>query len=143
MALAWTEQLSVGNAIIDSEHKDLIDMVNNIAHAIKTRDCSTLPQAFEQLERSLCAHFITEEKIARAVNFPFIQNELEHKYVLKALRLVSDAMASMSAKNGVWAEEAAEHYSEFLSDWLTNHVIKEDMLMKPMLQTYPYDFKPG
>ena len=34
-------------------------------------------------------------------------------------------------------------YSELLSDWLSNHIIEEDILMKPMLQTYPYDFKPA
>ena len=143
MVFAWSEQLSVGNAMMDSEHKNLICMVNNVVRAIRARDSSALPQAFEQLEECLRAHFVNEEKMAQAINFPFIQNELEHKYVLKSLHLISDAVASMAAKNGVWAEDAAEHYSEFLSDWLTNHVIREDMLMKPMLQTYPYDFKPG
>jgi len=143
MALAWSEELSVGNAMIDSEHQNLIDMVNNVDRAIRARDSSALPQAFEQLEECLCAHFINEEKMAQAIKYPFINNEVEHKYVLKALRLIRDAVAAMAAPNGVWAEDAVEHYSEFLCDWLTNHVIREDMLMKPMLQTYPYDFNPG
>ena len=124
MALAWSEDLSVGNAVIDSEHKDLIDMVNNIARVIREKDSSAMPQVFEQLEERLCSHFVNEEKIAQATNFPFIQNEREHKYVLKSLHLIRDAVSAMAAKNGMWAEDAAEHYSEFLSDWLTNHVIR-------------------
>jgi len=46
------------------------------------------------------------------------------------------------AKDGIWSDGASEHYSHFLSDWITDHIVKEDMLMKPVLQTYPYDFKP-
>lgn len=30
----------------------------------------------------------------------------------------------------------------FLSDWLAKHVTGDDMKMKPVLQNYPYDFKP-
>lgn len=142
MALAWTEDLSVGNVMIDSEHKNLIDMVNNVERVIRAKDSSALPHAFEQLEHHLCTHFENEEKMAQAIKFPFTNNLLEHKYVLKSLHLIRDAVTSMAAENGVWAEDAAAHYSEFLSDWLTNHVLTEDMLMKPMLQTYPYDFNP-
>lgn len=142
--VVWVEDFSVGNAMIDSDHKKMFGMVNNIVHAIRTRDhYSTLPQAFKQLEYCLRAHFESEKKIAQAIGFPFSQNELQHKYALKALRLTRDAVAAMSAKNGMWSDEAAGHYSSLLSDWLTNHVLKEDMLMKPMLQTYPYDFNPN
>ncbi|MDD5299772.1 MAG: hemerythrin domain-containing protein [Gallionella sp.] len=139
MALAWTEHLSVGNATIDSEHKSLIVMVNGIETMIKARDNFALPQAFEQLEHYLCAHFVDEENIARAVNFPFAKNKQEHDYVLKEFQ---NMKAELVAKDGIWSDGAAEHYSNFLSDWITDHVLKEDMLMKPALQNYPYDFKP-
>jgi len=49
----------------------------------------------------------------------------------------------MAGKNGLRDKESAENYAEILSDWLTNHILMEDMLMKPLLQTYPYDFKPA
>ncbi len=143
MTLAWSEELSVGNAMIDSEHKNLIVLVNNLEHAIRAGDRSALPQAFEQLEHHLCTHFINEEKIAQAIKFHFTSNQLEHISVLKSLRFIRDAVVSMPAHKGVLAEDVAEHYSHFLSNWLTNHVIKEDMLMKPMLQAHPYDFNPG
>ena len=144
MALAWSGELSVGNAMMDSDHKNLFDIVNNIVHAIRIRDhYSTLPQSFERLEHSLCVHFSNEENMAHAINFPFTKNEQEHKHVLRALRLMRDAVVVMAAKNGIWSDEAAGHYAKFLRDWLTDHIINEDMLMKPMLQTYPYDFNPG
>lgn len=140
MALAWAEHLSVGNSTIDSEHKNLIVMVNGIEAMIKARDNFALPQAFEQLEHYLCVHFVNEENIARAIKFPFAKNKQEHNHVLKEFRHMK---AELVAKDGIWSDGTAEHYSSFLSDWMTDHVLKEDMLMKPVLQSYSYDFKPG
>ncbi|MDO8811817.1 MAG: hemerythrin domain-containing protein [Gallionella sp.] len=136
----WTDELSIGNEAIDTEHKNLIVMVNGIEAMIRARDSFALPQAFEQLEHYLCAHFVDEENVARAIKFPFAKNKQEHKHVLKEFQHMK---AELVAKDGIWSDAAAEHYSNFLSNWITDHVINEDMLMKPALKDYPYDFKPG
>lgn len=115
-------------------------MVNGAEYMIKKRDGFALSQAFDQIEHWLKIHFANEEMIARAVEFPFAKNNLEHEGLLKTFYLMRDVIVG---KDGAWDEAAAEHYAEFLSDWLTGHVIMEDMLMKPVLQTYPYDFKPA
>ena len=136
----WMDDLSVGNAAIDADHKRLIVMVNGVEAMIRARDSFALPQALEQLEDHLYAHFVREEKIAQAVKFPFGKNKVEHEYVLKEFQHMKDELV---AKEGIWSDGAAEHYSHFLSDWITGHVLHEDMLMKPVLQTYPYDFNPA
>ena len=135
----WVNELSVGNAVIDIDHKMLIVMVNGVEAMIRARDSFALPQALEQLEDNLNAHFAREEKIAQAINFPFGKNKMEHQYVLKEFQNMKDELI---AKDGIWSDGAAEHFSHFLSDWITDHVLNEDMLMKPVLQTYPYDFNP-
>lgn len=140
MEVAWTKQLSVGNAVIDSEHQNLIVMIDRIESMIKANDASALSQELELLERSLCVHFINEERLAQTINFPFAQNKQEHKFVLKEFQRMKDELL---AKNGKWTDDTATHYSNFLSDWLTSHVMREDMLMKPALQTYDYKFWPG
>lgn len=135
----WTDELSVGNAAIDIDHKKLIVMVNGVEAMIRARDSFALPQALEQLEHHLYIHFVREEKIAEAVNFPFGKNKAEHEYVLKEFQNMKDELI---AKEGIWSDDAADHYSHFLSDWIRDHVLNEDMLLKPVLQTYPYDFNP-
>ena len=35
-----------------------------------------------------------------------------------------------------WSPEAVAHLTAFLRGWLIDHVIKEDMLMKPALQKH-------
>lgn len=139
MMETWSNDLSIGNAAIDADHKKLIVMVNGVEAMIKARDNFALTQALEQLEYHLCLHFSREEKIAQAVKFPFGKNKAEHQYVLKEFQHMKDELI---AKEGIWSDAAAEHYSHFLSDWVKNHVLNEDMLLKPVLQTYPYDFNP-
>lgn len=135
----WTDDLSIGNASIDADHKKLIVMVNGVEAMIRARDSFALAQALEQLEHHLYVHFVNEERIAQAVNFPFGENKAEHEHVLREFQHMKEELI---AKNGIWSDGAAEHYSHFLSDWIRDHVLNEDMLLKPVLTTYPYDFKP-
>lgn len=115
-------------------------MVHDVESAIRARDSSTLPRSFKLLEDCVGVHFANEEKIAQAIGFDFTQNKLEHLYVQNELRQIREELV---AKNGSWSESAAAHYSYFLSEWMVEHILQEDMLMKPVLQTYHYDFKPG
>ncbi len=57
MKLLWSKYLSVGNAIVDSEHRNLISLASDIIRAIETMNDSSLTLAFEQLEQALCVHF--------------------------------------------------------------------------------------
>ncbi|HEU0233702.1 MAG TPA: hemerythrin domain-containing protein [Gallionella sp.] len=141
MELAWTEKLSVGNAIIDSEHRNLIGIVNDVSLGIKTRDGSSLSQAFKLLEHWLCTHFANEEKIAQAVNFPFAQHKLAQQHSLKELQYMRD---ELEAKDGMWSDSAVEHFTRSLKNWMIDrHIVNLDMQMKPVLQNHDYNFWPG
>lgn len=137
MEFAWKKRLSVGNAFLDTEHKKLIDMVNGVEHAIRTKNSSALPQALNQLLDFVYVHFENEKKIAQAIGFPFAEHEQEHRYVQMELMRMKDELVDNNVR---WSASAAEHYSYFLSEWFNEHLTEEVMLMKPMLETYPYDF---
>ena len=139
MDMTWSRQMSVGNKSIDSEHKVLLNMVNDIEQAIRSRDASALSQAFKLFEASVRTHFNNEERIAKAINFPFEEHKLEHQYVLDELQTM---MNELSPRDGRWSESAVEYYYSFLSEWAVTHVGEDDMRMKATLETYPYDFKP-
>lgn len=139
MGLNWAEHLSVANEMIDSEHKNLIVVVNSVEQAIGTGDHSAMSKAFDLLDVYMHIHFRNEEKIASAANIPFAKNKLEHRHLLKEMRYMRE---ELEARNGIWSEELVKKYSSFLSGWMTDHIIKEDMQLKPVLQTLPYNFKP-
>lgn len=135
MGLTWTEYLSVGNAMIDSDHKNLIVVINGMEHAIVGRDHAALSKAFELFATYMHIHLRNEAKIAEAINFPLAQNKLEH-------RQLKHLIEYLEPKDGIWNDELVDKYSSFLSDWMLDHIIKNDMQMKSVLQTYPYDLKP-
>lgn len=137
MALAWSNKLSVGNAIIDSEHRNLMVMVNSIEATFKAGDGSALSQELEQVEYWLCAHFQNEERIAAAVGFDFARNKLEHQNLLQEFHRMRDELHTL---HGAWSDKVAKKYYQYLCEWITNHVIEEDMLMKPVLKAHEYNF---
>ena len=139
MKLRWTKQMSVGNELMDAEHKTLLGMVNHIEDAISAKDPAALLDSFSLFANSVRAHFRDEAKLAQAIDYPFDDHVREHQYVLKELEAMKNEIA---ARKGKWSESAAEHYLGFLSAWSTAHIDEDDMKMKPLLVTLPYDFKP-
>lgn len=141
MGLTWTEQLSVGNAVIDSDHKNLINTVNKARDAIRSRDSFRLSKAFACLEDCLGVHFENEERIAKVINFDLFMHRQEQQYALRELGHLRDELV---AKGGIWSDGAAEHFASFLKNWLIDdHIIRLDMLMKPALQKRDYTFWPS
>jgi len=139
MGLSWSEYLSVGNKIIDSDHQNLILVVNRLVDAIRSRDRNALSSAFKLLDTYMSVHFRNEEKIAEAVNFPFEKSRVDHRQLIHEMRCMVNELESMG---GYWPDHLLQKYSHFLCDWLVEHIIKVDMKMKPALQAYPYEFRP-
>jgi len=139
MAIQWAKELSVGNEIIDSEHRNLIGMVNSIEYAIGTKDSFALLGAIKLFKDEVDDHFANEARFARAFNYHFEQHGLEHRHFQEELQQKID---DLTVKIGVWPEYAMGHYPQLLRNWLIGHIACEDMKMKPVLQGYPCDFRP-
>ncbi|WP_212785384.1 bacteriohemerythrin [Ferrigenium kumadai] len=137
MTLTWTEQLSVGNAIIDSEHRNLIGLINSVEHALRSGNEHALSHAFKLLTDCVRLHFMNEEKIAQAAELPFEQHKQSHQYLQKELQYIRD---ELEAKSGMWSEGAVEHFTRTLGNWMMDHLSGEDKLLKPALLTLPSDF---
>ncbi len=142
MALIWKNHLSVGNAVLDLEHKNLIGMINNIEYLINKNDIHALLRAIESLKNCAQAHFANEARFARTLNFHFEQHELAHRHLLKKLESTLSQLVGGDMLNEAWCEYAMGHYPIFLRDWFIEHISGEDMRLKPVLQSYPYDFNP-
>lgn len=126
--------------MIDSDHKNLIVMINNIEQAIGRRDPAELSKTIASFAAYMHIHLRNEEQIAEAVNFPLVQDRLEHQQLMYEIRYM---LESLDPQNGIWPENLVGKYSRLLDCWMMDHIIKKDMQMKPVLQSHPYDFKPG
>jgi len=137
MALQWREQLSVGNDLVDSDHRRLIDIINKADQSMQSMSRVGLLTALAELDNYSRLHFSLEEKIAEAVGFPDLGHlHSSHMLLLETLNLIAREIGED------WDKAAADHFGQFLRDWLINHVIKEDMLLKPYLKKHSPRFDP-
>ncbi len=137
MELQWREQLSVGNDLIDNDHKQLIDIINKANQSLQSMSRAGLLVALDQLYKYSKVHFSLEEKISEAVGYPEVQNlHASHEDLLKRLGTISQEIGEQ------WDEPVAAHFGKFLREWLVSHVIKEDMLLKPYLKKHSPRFDP-
>jgi hemerythrin len=140
MSLVWREQLSVGNDVIDSDHRYLIDIINQVEQSLTTRNRQELVAGLDKLYRYSQQHFSREEKIADAAGYRQLPHLSDaHKELVKQLDQVKQEVDGMTQE---YASETAERLTHLLRRWLIDHVIKEDLLMKPTLQKLSPLFDP-
>jgi len=137
MSLQWREQLSVGNDLIDNDHKHLITIINQAEDTLATMNLSSLKSVLNSLADYSKFHFAREEWVAGAAGFPQVpQLHQSHEALIKKLTEVSQELDTELS------ETAAQNLVQFLRDWLINHVIKEDLMMKPFLTKFSPKFDP-
>jgi len=137
MGLIWADYLSVGNGVIDSDHKKLIAAVNSVERAIEARNREALSSKFKVLEILMQAHFENEEKIANAANYPTSEIMIGHRQLMAEIKYM---IHKLESTEGSWPDNLLTMYGRYLNDWMIDHIIEYDMEMKPALQNYPYDF---
>jgi hemerythrin len=137
MGLAWREQLSVGNDVIDDDHKHLIEIINQVENNLLSKNRRALNVALDELTRYSETHFVSEEKIATAVGYSHVAR-IHDSHAMLLTRL-SEVRQEIGEE---WTEESVGHFTTLLRDWLIKHVIKEDLLMKPFLTKFSPRFDP-
>jgi hemerythrin len=129
MTIHWREAMSVDGALIDEDHRHLIDIINTFE-----RQASGFTEADEVLEILHVlkfytrTHFRREEHLQRVVDFPFKDaHGKEHADIIGKLNAVIEETRSCEGRAlmGLTA-----NISLLLRDWILGHVLKSDLRMK-------------
>jgi len=140
MAVIWRKNMSVGNDLIDHDHHFMINFVNTIELVLQTpREKDMLLAVFEQLHDYALAHFRREESIQRKIEYP---NSLNHRVLHAELaKQLNELIHEITNSNDpLELEQKAPDIVAFLKHWLMDHVLKEDLLLKPFLEKHPRGF---
>ncbi len=119
--IQWIPEYSVGNAVLDEQHKMLFSMTNDFFNQ-DGKQAATI--AFDNLSSYIDLHFEAEENLLRQINYPETNehinshNELREKFELLQHKL-SDYDLDMHHKIAM-----------FLYNWLAKHILKADMAYK-------------
>jgi len=126
--MEWNDDFVIGIREIDSQHKKLVGLVNDLNSAMKSgRGSQKLGQIFEELKEYTVHHFATEEALFEEHHYPgMIAHVAKHK---KLVNTVLELEAQF--KNGKAA--LTNDVMEFLKDWLVNHIQGDDRKYVPHL----------
>jgi hemerythrin-like metal-binding protein len=119
--MSWEAQFSVGLDSIDTQHKKLVEMINELHDArLKGRSNETLAHIFEQLATYTVEHFAYEEKLFDQTGYPASAG---HKSEHEALRTkVGELKAQMETQKYPFTMELMD----FLREWLQKHIMGSD-----------------
>ena len=123
----WDENFNTGIEVIDTQHYQLVSILNRLAMNIASEtNRDDLDAIFEELVDYTLYHFETEERIWHKY-LPDNPLEMEHQvihkeFVDKVLYLKSQLYISSS-------DALAEETLNFLARWLASHILETDRYM--------------
>ncbi len=140
MAIIWRKGMSVCNDVIDHDHQFMVNFVNTIELALQTpEEKEIILEAFEQLYDYSVGHFRREESIQRKIEYPkSLPHKNSHASLLTQLESLKKDLEKIETPEKI--TNKAPQVVKFLRDWLMNHVLDEDLLLKPYLEKYPKGF---
>ena len=121
----WSDSMSVGVSRIDKEHQGLIDLINLLhSEMLAGKSKEALSVVLDKFVAYTKIHFAAEETLFRTLNYPAMATHLKEHAALtqKAVQLQSDLKAGKAM--------ISAPVLDFLRDWLTNHILKQDMAYK-------------
>jgi hemerythrin len=120
--LQWQDRYSVGNAAVDHEHKELIDLINHLAE-------TTIGRAgfFGDLHRAISAHFALEERFMREHSYDQLAaHKADHERLLDDLRDMMDE----------FDDGRVDDLSQRLDSWFSRHFETHDARLHHTLGTH-------
>lgn len=96
MAIIWRKEMSVGNTLIDEDHRYLMCLANTVELAVRTPDNrEILSLTVDQLIDYTEFHFQREQDIQYKIRFPKLDDHLaEHRRIVVAVKQLRDRLQS-------------------------------------------------
>lgn len=119
MTISWTTDLDTGIEVIDKQHRRIVDYINDLETAHKTKDRDAVNHVLDDLVDYTMSHFAFEESLQEEAGYKFAK---PHKRVHELfVRRVNDYIDRFRL-----GEDVAESLHQMLTSWLINHIRRDD-----------------
>lgn len=128
--MTWSEAYGVGNAMLDSDHRILINLLNQLHDATETgQSREVVGTVVNVLLEYTEHHFRREEALLTQAGYPEqIAHEAKHRELEAHVRAIRDQWAGGDRK------ALGEEVLEFLKKWLTDHILGADKSYRPWVE---------
>lgn len=130
---AWTPKYSVNISKIDQQHSKFIDILNNLNMTLKKGEGrEIIDKIIAELEDYADFHFKTEEDLFKKYDYPeYVEHKKEHDDFKKKVKEFLEKSQNQKSGKVVLTIEI----SNFMLDWLINHILKSDKKFGPYLNS--------
>lgn len=129
--MRWDSSLQLGISLLDDQHKQLVNMINDLHRAMKLRQTMAVTGGIlERLVSYTVMHFGDEEKLFQKHGYP---DGDQHKKVHQDLvAKVMEFKTKVERGDGTISMELMD----FLKDWLVGHIKGTDKKYVPFLKQH-------
>lgn len=119
--LQWRDEFSVGIAEVDHEHRELIELINELQKDLKAgSDTKKIMQSLGEIYAQISSHFALEEKMMRNTRYPsYAEHKEDHETLLDDLRDIMDGVED----DGVLDDT---QLTDDLDRWFSDHFRTHD-----------------
>ena len=122
MLMQWSKALEIGHPIIDYDHQMLVNIANDLDHAVKTgQGNEAIAQGLQRLVQYIETHFAREEALFSDTAYPHVEKHKKNHRDIE--NLVRGFQTSFEADPA--CVDMAKLLS-FLKAWLVKHIGKLD-----------------
>lgn len=120
MYAKFSDDLITGNEMIDNQHKELIEKINNLVRACEERsDKSGAVKMLNYLADYTEYHFKEEEGLQESIGYPGIE---EHKKKHEELKQTVQELHDMLEEEEGPSEAFVQKLNEKVTEWLYYHI---------------------
>ena len=131
--IEWSDRLAIGIPIIDQQHQDLINQINELIEAIHTgKGQQRIQKITAFLEEYVIRHFNDEEVLMQEYNYPgYPAHKSLHLKFIDALNALKKELRDKPDKE--WY--LVFRVQTLIMDWFVNHIAKVDKQLGVFLST--------
>lgn len=129
MSYRWNSNLETGYALIDNQHKQLIEALNRLLEAGENGPEEVI-RTLEFLSGYTHKHFADEEALQTESDYP---DYLNHRRCHNDFRTVVAGYIGEVREKGA-SQELVKMVAESIVDWLLNHIQGDDFRLAAYIQ---------
>lgn len=129
----WNESFLVGISMVDDQHKELVDLINNVGEVALTNeqpDSEKLKTACNAMLDYTRVHFRDEESLMKSVGLASAYIQYHHRLHKSFV----DEAALLADRAGDLSPDETEQMLGYLVDWLAYHILGVDQGMARQIQ---------
>lgn len=132
--VAWSERYEMGIEEIDSQHKKLISLCNNLYESVlnydRNKQKTELVKALKECVDYVATHFSLEEDLMKKAQYDgFAAHKSSHAKFAKEVLDTAKDIQTKSTTNAL-------KFVKFLHDWILQHISYEDRGFAPAVKAY-------